>query len=89
MTVITLPLKDYRIRLALAVCIGSILGIFTMFGMSFLYTEEAIHDSTIKEFKHEVLVIEDAWEVNVYPDAKFDAKKYDKPVELTPVEETK
>jgi len=60
-----------------------------MFGMSFFYTEEAIHDSTVKEFKHEVLIIEDAWEVNVYSGAKFDAVAYEKPVELKSVEEDK
>ncbi len=37
------------------------------------------YDKTIKEFKTEVLHIDDAWEVNIYPDAQFDVVPYIKP----------
>jgi hypothetical protein len=60
---------------------GLIIGMLLQFFMSILYTEEAIHDATVKEFKMETLRIEDAWEVNVYPNAEFDVLKYSKPKE--------
>jgi hypothetical protein len=84
-----LSATEYWIRLSLACAIGILIGIIIMALIAFLLTEEAIHDNTIKEFKREVMIIEYAWQVDVYPDAKFDVVPYEKPVDLTPAKENK
>jgi hypothetical protein len=63
---------DIWLRVVCGVLAGIIVGALAMLLINFLYTEGYEYDKAVKEFKTEVLHINEAWEVNVYPDAKFD-----------------
>lgn len=70
---------DIYLRVGCGFLTGLVIGALVMLLINFLYMEGFNYDKTVKEFKTEVLHIDDAWEVNIYPNAQFDMIPYIKP----------
>lgn len=70
---------DIILRVGCGVLAGIIIGAIIMQLINFLYTEGFDYDKAVKEFRTEVIHIDDAWEVNVYPNADFDVVPYETP----------